>query len=111
MSLSCDLRSSVQSFLILGHNFQNSGAMHRSLKMKQNNSISASKYTLVADLVCAFLVIPASSERIWSREARILSRCRARLKDKLVSPTMFMKGSSKFLRKYHCVLAKQDHLI
>jgi hypothetical protein len=58
--------------------------------------VSASKYNSVADLADVFLAIPtssASSERIWTRGARVLSlsRAGARLKDKLVSPMMCVK--------------------
>jgi hypothetical protein len=74
-------------------------------------SLSASKYTLVADLARVFLAIPATSapsERIWSRAARILTLRRAKLKDEVVSRMMFVKENSCFLHKHYCALAKQE---
>jgi hypothetical protein len=53
---------------------------------EDDDAISASKYTSVADLAGVFLAIPTSSacsERIWTRGARVLffHRASARLKD------------------------------
>jgi hypothetical protein len=60
---------------------------------------------LVAGVFLAIPTSSASSERIWTRGARILSlrRAGARLKDKLVSPMMCVKDNVKFLRKHYCV--------
>jgi hypothetical protein len=63
---------------------------------EDDNAITASKYISVADLAGIFLAIPtssASSERIWTRGARVLSfrRAGAIFKDKLVSPMMCVK--------------------
>jgi hypothetical protein len=75
---------------------------------EDDSSICTSKYTSVADLAGVFLTIPtssASSERMWTRGARVLSlrRAGARLKDKFVSPMMCVKDNVKFLRKDYCV--------
>jgi hypothetical protein len=53
---------------------------------EDDNSTSASKYTSVADLAGVFLAVPpssASSERMWTIGARVLSlrRAVARIKD------------------------------
>jgi hypothetical protein len=63
---------------------------------EDDNSTTASKYISVADLAGVFLAAPtssASSERIWTRGARVLSlrRAGAIFKDKLVSPIKCVK--------------------